>query len=145
MADPISLSKPYQRRDDAAIGGFKRVLMNSKEWETKEFAFWVILKVNAKKVPEYFYTAPESDGSAHGVKLKMPVGHLVRAYCHTHPKSISTGNFSSGDREEFLRLQKLQPGIVWYLLSTNTQLRLAEAECDFMEGKSVDFRDSVSP
>jgi hypothetical protein len=61
MSDPISLSKPYQSRNDAAIGGFKRVLMNSKEWETKEFAFWVILKVNAKKVPEYFYTAPESD------------------------------------------------------------------------------------
>ena len=82
MSDPNQLSKPYCTRDEAAVGGFRRVLMNSVEWETKEYAFFVILKLNEKKEIKYHYTTPQTDGSSHGVKLTIPNGLMVRAFCH---------------------------------------------------------------
>jgi hypothetical protein len=140
----VELSKPYDQRDAAAVAGFRRVLMNSREWEFKEFAFWVILKVNEEKKVKYYYTTPETDGSSHGVKLTMPTGHIVRAFCHTHPKSISTGNFSSGDLDQFKELAERKLNMVFYLLNPQQQIRYALTEQDFMAGRSLDWLD-VSP
>jgi hypothetical protein len=137
MADPIKLSRPYDTRDKAAMGGFREVMANSTEVEHKEYAFWVILKVSGKEV-KYHYSTPETDSSSDGVTLKYPVGHIVRAFCHTHPKSISTGNFSPGDLRQFKELaEKTNINIVFYLLNPQQQIRLAENEKDFTAGKSV--------
>ena len=139
MSDPNELSKPYNTRDEAAVAGFRRVLLNSLEWESKEFAFFVILKVSEKKEVKYHYTTPQTDGSAHGVKLVMPTGLIVRAFCHTHPKSISTGNFSSGDLDQFKELIRLKFNLVFYLMNPQQQIRYAVTEKEFMAGISLDW------
>lgn len=36
MSDPNELSKPYSTRDEAAVAGFRRVLLSSLEWESKK-------------------------------------------------------------------------------------------------------------
>lgn len=145
MADPVILSKPYATRDDAAIGGFKKVLKNNQAWKSKEFAFWVVLKPNDKQKADYFYTAPVSDDSGSEVSAVWPKHQIVRAHCHTHPSRISTGNFSTGDKRTFVKLSKTQPGVAWYLLNPQSEIRLAETESDFPEGKSLNLRDDVSP
>ena len=139
MSDPNQLSKPYCTRDEAAVGGFRRVLMNSVEWETKEYAFFVILKLNEQKEIKYHYTTPQTDGSSHGVKLVIPNGLMVRAFCHTHPKSISTGNFSSGDLDQFRELVNLKRNLVFYLMNPQQQLRYAITEKEFTAGISLDW------
>ncbi len=139
MSDPNQLSKPYSTSDEAAVGGFRRVLMNSVEWETKEYAFFVILKINEKKEVKYHYTNPQTDGSSHGVELVFPTGMIVRAFCHTHPKSISTGNFSSGDLDQFKKLIELKHPLVFYLMNPQQQLRYANTENEFMAGISLDW------
>lgn len=82
MAEQIELSKPFPTRDLAAMGGFRRVLANSTVWEHSEFAFWVILKTGGGEV-KYHFSTPQTDGSSHGVKLTLPVGQIVRAFCHS--------------------------------------------------------------
>jgi hypothetical protein len=144
MADPIKLSKPYDSRDDAAMGGFKRVLLNSNRWETEEFGFWVIMKVCPDKTVKYFYTEPEGGGSGE-VTLTLPQGVIVRAHCHTHPKRISTGNFSTGDKRSFQELQKVRPGIVSYLLNPSQEIRRAITEGEFPVGVTVNWSSKVTP
>jgi hypothetical protein len=140
-----TLSRAYASRDDAAIGGFKRILMNSNAWKTQEFAFWVVLAHNSRREVEYFYTAPVTDDSGSGVKAAAPQGQIVRAYCHTHPGSVASGDFSYDDKLSFVASQAKLPSIVWYLLNPQMGIRLAEAECDFPSGKEVRLRDSVQP
>jgi hypothetical protein len=139
MSDPIQLSKAYTTRDEAAVAGFRRVLMNSVVWETSEFAFFVVLKLNEDKKPKYHYTTPQTDGSKDGVSIVLPTGMMVRAFCHTHPKSISTGNFSSGDLDQFKKLIELKHPLVFYLMNPQQQLRYALTEKEFMAGISLDW------
>jgi hypothetical protein len=144
MADPIKLSKPYDSRDDAAMGGFKRVMLNSNRWQTEEFGFWVILKVGSDKSVKYFYTEPVSGGSGE-VTMTLPQGVIVRAHCHTHPHRISTGDFSTGDKRSFQELQKARSGIVFYLLNPAQEIRLAVTEDQFPAGVTVKWSSSVTP
>lgn len=147
MAGPIKLSKSYDTRDDAAIGGFKRVLLNSVQWKTQEFGFWVILQVvkaGGKSVPKYFYTEPEGGGST-GVTLTLPQGLMVRAHCHTHPHSVSTGDFGADDKASYQDLQKVRPGVVFYLLNPYQEVRLAVDEKQFLAGTSVKWSSTVTP
>jgi hypothetical protein len=98
------------------VGGFRWVLARGPEWERKEFAFWVILKVSADKKVVYHYTTPQA-GSNVSVTLTLPTGLMVRGFCHTHPKSISTGNFGGDDFDSFKKVAKLKLDITFYLLN----------------------------
>jgi hypothetical protein len=128
----------YKTRDEAAVGGFRWVLARGPEWERKEFGFWVILKVSAAKKVEYHYTTPQP-GSNLGVTLTLPTGLIVRGFCHTHPKSISTGNFGGDDFDSFKKVAKLKLDIVFYLLNPQREIRYARDVSDFMAGKSLDW------
>jgi hypothetical protein len=137
MADPIKLSQPFDSLELAIKAGFKKVMANNNQQETQEFGFWVILKVgDDKKTVKYFYTDPIGGGSSE-VELTLPVGHIVRAHCHTHPKRISTPHFSTGDKRSFVKLREARPGIAFYLLNPQSQIRRADAEKDFPSGISV--------
>lgn len=148
MAGPIKLSKPYDSRDDAAMGGFRRVLLNNNQWESQEFGFWVIMKVcpdeKDKKAVKYFYTEPEG-GNRGGVKLPLPQGVMVRAHCHTHPKSISSGDFGSDDKASFHDLQEIRPGTAFYLMNPFQEIRRAITEGEFLAGVTVNWNSKVTP
>jgi hypothetical protein len=114
-------------------------MANNNKQETEEFGFWVVMKVEAegdKKVVKYYYTEAVGGGSSE-VQLTLPIGQMVRAHCHTHPKRISTGNFSTGDKSSFVTLRDARPGIAWYLLNPQSEIRKANEEKDFPAGISV--------
>jgi hypothetical protein len=145
MAGPIHLSKPFDSPDDAAMGGFKRILQNGTAWLTQEFGFWVIMKVCPdKKTVKYFYTDPEGGGNTE-VQLTLPEGVMVRGHCHTHPHSISTGNFSTGDKRSFVELREARPGIAFYLLNPAQEIRRAITGSEFPPGTTVNWNSSVTP
>jgi|SRR5215468_6343449 len=139
MADPINLNGPYDSVEATVKGGFKKVMANNNKQETEEFGFWVVMKVEAagdKRVVRYYFTDPVGGGSSE-VQLTLPVGQMVRAHCHTHPKRISTSNFSTGDKTSFSKLRDVRPGITWFLLTPQTEIRKASEEKDFPGGISV--------
>jgi hypothetical protein len=138
----IRLSKPYGTRDEAAMGGFQRILDNYQDCQFNEYAFWVILKPDHGKF-NYHYCAPQTSGSRNHVNLIKPPGHPIRAYCHTHPQTPPAPDFSSGDLQQFRGLQKEQ--IVFYLMNGYREIRLAQFENDFMRGKSINWIKGVTP
>ena len=92
----------YDTRDKAAIGGFLSVREHHKtEWGTKEFGFLVVLVMDKTKVT-YHYTEPEA-GEGTRVNQDIPPGLNARGFCHTHPKSDSTGDFSRRARSGIRR------------------------------------------
>jgi hypothetical protein len=138
MGDPVKLSQPYGSVELAVKAGFKKIMANNNQQETKEFGFWVILKVgDDKKTAQYFYTDPIGQEGSGEVELTLPVGLPVFAHCHTHPKRISTGNFSTGDKRSFVKLRKARKGIAWYLLNPQSEIRRADEEKDFPAGIKV--------
>jgi hypothetical protein len=146
MADRVELSKTaYQTRDEAAMGGFLQVQKGGTKWEIQEYGFWVIFEVDEQKGPSYHYTTPQTDRSGGNVKLETPVGHIVHAHCHTHPKSVGTEDFSTGDKESFIKLRKHKRNVVYYLLTPMRQIRLAAAESDFLAGKPIPWLKDVTP
>lgn len=140
----IGLSKPYATRDEAAMGGFSRILNNHADWQYNEYAFWVILKFEKGK-PHYHYCAPQSSGSRNHVKLIKPPGQVLRAFCHTHPQIPSAPDFSSGDLQQFRELAKQKEAIAFYLMNGFREIRLAQYENDFMRGKSINWIKGVTP
>lgn len=145
MADPIVLCGPYPTRDDAAIAGFGKVLKGGLAWKTNEFAFWVVLKPKPGSAADYFYTLPKSDGSGGEVTSELPRNQIVVAHGHTHPAKVSTGDFSPGDKRQYVKVRNARPGVAWYLLNPKGEIRLAEAESDFPAGKTVSPRGSGKP
>jgi hypothetical protein len=138
MGDSLKLSQPFDSVELAVKAGFKKVMANNNQQETKEFGFWVIMKVrDDKKGVQYFYTDPSGQDSGGEVELTLPVGQMVRAHCHTHPKRISTGNFSTGDKRSFVKLREARPSIAWYLLNPQSEIRRANDEKDFPAGVTV--------
>jgi hypothetical protein len=130
---------PFDSLEAAVKAGFKKIMANNNKQETEEFGFWVVMKVEAegeKKVVKYYYTDIVSGGSSE-VQQILPVGKMVRANCHTHPKRYSTDNFSTGDARAFKALRDVRPGISWYLLSPHSDIRKANEEKDFPGGISV--------
>jgi hypothetical protein len=144
MASPLKLSKAYGTMNDAAIGGYKRILLNSVQWKTQEFAFWIILKAGQNQKANFHYTQPEG-GDHDEVTLEVPHGVPVMAYCHTHPHTISTGNFSTGDKRSFVELRKYRPNVAFYLLNPDQEVRFATEECQFPAGTTVKWSNSVTP
>ena len=138
MPDPLKLNGPFASVEAAVKAGFKKVMANNNKQETEEFGFWVIMQLKAdKKGVDYWFTEPESSGGSGEVTLTLPVGPMVRAHCHTHPKRISTGNFSTGDKSNFIKLRKARVGIDWYLLNPQSEIRRAGEEKDFPAGIAV--------
>ena len=147
MADPLKLSKPYDSPDEAAMGGFRKVMGNGARWLTNEFGFWIILKVvkvDGKDAVKYFYSEPEGQDSDE-VTLTLPRGVSVVGNCHTHPHSFSTGDFSTGDRRSFQALRKARPGIAYYLLNPSSEIRRAINEKEFPAGTTVNWNSKITP
>jgi hypothetical protein len=137
MSDPLKLSPPYASPELAVKAGFKKIMADNNKQETQEFGFWVILKpVPGSQTPTYHYTEPVGGGSSE-VSLTLPVGKPVVAHCHTHPKRISTGNFSTGDKRSFEKLREHRSNIAYYLLNPQSEIRLANTEKDFPAGITV--------
>jgi hypothetical protein len=132
MADPIKTYGPYNSRDAAARAGFKQVMLNN-QWLVLEYGFWVVFKVNSDKSVTYYYTEPQG-GEGSQVKLTAPPGLLVRAFCHTHPQRLNSGDFGPDDKLHFQESRKVLPGIVWYLLNPFKEIRLAVDESQFPAG-----------
>jgi hypothetical protein len=127
---------PFDSLEAAVKAGFKKIMSNNNKQETEEFGFWVVMKVEAadgKKVVRFYFTDIVSGGSSE-VQLTVPVGQMVRAHCHTHPKRYSTSNFSTGDARSFKTLRDVRPGVTWYLLSPQSEIRKANEEKDFPSG-----------
>jgi hypothetical protein len=138
MSDELKLSGPYSSTLEAVRAGFKEIQDTRKDWDTKEYNFVVVLVSKERKVT-YHYSSPEA-GSSHAAEITVPGGYDIRAYCHTHPKSISTGNFSTGDKANFLKLHEKRPVVVWYLMNANLEIRLAATEKDFPAGRMVKWQ-----
>ena len=126
----------YVTRDKAAMGGFLSVLNHHKtEWDKKEFGFFVVLVTDKAKVT-YHYTEPEA-GEGTRVKVVVPTGLNIRAFCHTHPKSDDSGDFGSDDLDTFKTLVKKVSGIFFYLMNRYQELRYAQEAGDFLRGKPL--------
>lgn len=138
MSDPLKLSPAYNSVETAVKCGFKKIMANNSKHQTQEFGFWVVLKaVKGSQKPDYHYTEPVTDGSGSEVTLTLPTGIPVVAHCHTHPKRISTGNYSTGDKRNFVKLSKIRSGISFYLLNPQGEIRRATFEKDFPAGYVV--------
>jgi len=128
----------YDTRDKAAIGGFLSVREHhKKEWERTEFGFFVVLVMDKTKAT-YHYTQPEP-GEGTRVSQEIPTGLKPRGFCHTHPKSDSTGDFGSDDLESFRKAVKVAGGIFYYLMNPFQELRYAQVERDFLRGKPLEW------
>jgi hypothetical protein len=141
----FKMSKPYKTQNEAAMGGFLFSMKNNQN-KFSEFAFWVIFDFTEKGISVFKYSEPQSDGTPHGVKLKTPTltrKQAVTAYCHTHPSSLIVGNFSADDVTRYTELSKIFPGIVFYLLTPQNQIRLAQNLPEFPVGKTINWISSV--
>jgi len=126
----------YDTRDKAAMGGFYSIREHHKtEWERKEFGFFVVLVMDKSK-PTYHYTQPEA-GEGTRVSQEIPSSLKPRGFCHTHPKSDSSGDFGSDDLESFKKAVKVAGGIFFYLMNPFQELRYAQVEGDFLGGKKL--------
>ena len=96
MSDPIKMYGPYASMNDAAKAGFKKVKGNA-QWNSIEFAFWVVIKPIPGKMPTYCFTEPQTSDEHTLVKLEAPPGlrDNIRAFCHTHPISKFPGGISA--------------------------------------------------
>ena len=137
MGDPIKLSQPFNSVEAAVKAGFKAIMADNNKQETEEFGFWVVIKpAKDKKTPQFHFTEPVGGGSGE-VSQVLPVGQAVIANCHTHPKRISTGNFSTGDKSSFVKLRQARTGISFFLLNPQSEIRRAGQEKDFPAGIPV--------
>lgn len=142
MSEQKPSERSYRSKEEAAMGGFNKVTTNVN-YKFEEFAFWVIAKVDNGKL-SFHYMTPQSNGSAHGVELTMirlPRNHFYKAYCHTHPDSLHTAIFSTDDARLYEKLNKIVPFITFYLLAPHNELRIAENENDFPNGRTVAWRN----
>ena len=151
----------YPTAEAAALGGFRRILLNYSRWTDVEFGF-LVLEVKSEVVRQlgheafmaieerYHYTEPETNNTKDANQLDVPVYQLpsLRAYCHTHP---TNDGFSSRDFESFKKLKRLikdknlQQELVFYLMSVNQQVRQSRTEESFMPGKNVSGLEKPTP
>ncbi len=133
----LKLSPAYSSQEMAVKCGFKKIMADNNKQYTSEWGFWVILKaVKGRQTPDYHYTEPEGGGSSE-VTLTLPIGVPVVAHCHTHPKRISTGDFSTGDKRNFEKLRKYRGGIAYYLLNPHSEIRRANSASEFPAGTVI--------
>ena len=61
----------------------------------------------------------------------------IRAFSHTHPKSVSNGDFGSEDFDHFKQVKKRIDFITFYLMNPFQELRYAKEAKDFLRGKDL--------
>jgi hypothetical protein len=155
-----TLSRPYRTIDDAALGGFKKILLNDREWKSYEYGFLVIglmHQIVRQLGHEGFmdtdelhhYTEPHTDRSKSSIDQTIPPQYamLVRAFCHTHP---TPGSFSSQDFRNFKKLReltarhKLGHDVIYYLMESDLQVRRSSREENFREGDIIPGLDKAT-
>jgi hypothetical protein len=130
----------YNLRDDAAFEGFRWIIQKTGSgWDKTEYAFLVIL-AKAKTV-QYLYSIPETGSNVRSA-VTASTDLRIRAFCHTHPESDTTGRFGNDDKENFKETIKIPAlaGIAFYLMNHFQEVRIARALEDFPEGKSLPFK-----
>ena len=133
------MTGPFSSVEAAVRAGFKTIMADNNKQEHKEFGFWVIMKwSDDKKTLGYYYTEIVDGGSGE-VSMTLPMGQMVRANCHTHPKRYSTGNFSTNDKANFVKLKDKEHKMPFFLLDPQSQIRVANEEKDFPGGKDVSW------
>jgi hypothetical protein len=134
MSEELSKAA-YNTLEEAAMGGFSWVLKHaSSDWQQREYGFWVVLK--AEKRATYHYTIPERGKDTY-VTIRIPDGLNIRAFSHTHPKSVSNGDFSSEDLDHFKQVKNRIDFIAFYLMNPFQELRYAKEAKDFLRGKGL--------
>jgi hypothetical protein len=151
----------YPTAEAAALGGFRRILLNYSRWTDVEFGF-LVLEVKSEVVRQlghegfleiqkrYHYTEPETKNKKEANEVDVPVYELpsLRAYCHTHPNN---DGFSSTDFGSFKKLKrlikdkKLEQELVFYLMSVNQQVRQSRTEESFLPGTNVSGLEKATP
>ena len=156
-----ALSRPYRTIDEAALGGFKKILLNSLEWQYYEYGFLVIgLKHQIVRqighegfmdtAEQYHYTELRTDRSTSSITQTIPAQYAmsVRAFCHTHP---TPGSFSSTDFSNFKKLRELKTAnklghdVDYYLMESNRRVRRSSREQNFREGEVIEGLDKAAP
>lgn len=139
-------SKPYKMRDHAAMGGFELLKRSNYQIDTDEYAFYVVRTHKGGQI-NYYYTVPPVKLGPNGgeAKIKLSPGQTVVAYCHSHPKRINDEKFGTDDEKEFGEKIKIFPLMVWYLLTPNKLIRLAESEKEFREGRPIEWLLGITP
>ena len=130
----------YNLRDDAAFEGFRWIIQKTGSgWDKTEYAFLVIL-AKAKTV-QYLYSIPEAGSNVRSA-VTASTDLRIRAFCHTHPESDTTGRFGNDDKENFKETTKIPAlaGIAFYLMNHFQEVRVARGLDDFPEGKSLPFK-----
>jgi hypothetical protein len=152
---------PYQTIDAAALAGFRKILLNSLDWQSYEYGFLVFeLSVPIARQlghegfmdtdMRYFYTEPHTDHSRSsiGQSISQQFAMSARAFCHTHP---TPGTFSSADFSGFKQLKdltskhKLRYDIVYYLMESNRQVRRSSSAQNFFQGELISGLDKATP
>jgi len=147
--------------DDAALGGFRSILLHNQDWQTYEYGFLVVgwrhqivrqlgHEGFMDTATQYHYTEPHTDHSTNSVDQTIPPQYtlLVRAFCHTHP---TPGTFSSGDFRNFKKLRELKAAnklgndVVYYLMESNRRVRRSTREENFFEGDLIEGLDKATP
>ena len=147
--------------DDAALGGFKKILLNSQEWKFYEYGF-LIIGLPRQVVRQighegfmdvaivYHYTEPRTDRSRSSIEQTIPPNYAmtVRAFCHTHP---TPGSFSSTDFQNFKKLRELKAAsklgyaVDYYLMESDGRVRHSSREQNFREGEVIEGLDKAIP
>jgi hypothetical protein len=141
-----NLSKPYRTRDEAAMGGFENLKKSNESLDTYEFAFYIVRLFKDRQIT-YKYTPPAKIGANGGeTSWRLAPGQTVQAYCHTHPKRIQHDGFSPDDLAEYIEKAKIYSGMVWYLMTWNQQLRLAESKDEISKGgRPIQWLSWITP
>ena len=139
------LSRSYKTEAEAAMGGFRKIINENHPNKFDEFSFFVIA-IPGNGQLSFHYTLPQKLGPNGGKNSwKRSKGQLLRAYCHTHPERIKVEDFGSDDAEEFKGQRLAYPFLAWYLLTPKEQIRLAQSEADFNQGKPIGWISAVEP
>jgi hypothetical protein len=133
MGGPIRMNGPYKNIIDAVKAGFSAV--PDSDSQLVEFYFFVYLKSNHDRTFSYCFTDPQRAGPTEvEAQIEPPPGLIVRAFCHTHPHTDTSGQFGPDDKAHFLESRKKIPGIVWYLRNAKNEIRFAVDESQFPAG-----------
>jgi hypothetical protein len=125
---------PYKQIEDAIEAGFGHILRMGDS-NKKEYAFVVALK---REDRSYCYTEPQTSSSLSYVNLniELPPGlYWPRAFCHNHPDNIADPGFGSSDGRLFAEAVKNGSTLVWYLMNKFNEIRVAQSQSDFPNGK----------
>ena len=133
------MTGPFNSPLDAVRAGFRAIIADNNKQNYREFGFWVIMRHKADKRGVNFYYTEIVDGGSNEVEMTLP-HEMVSANCHTHPsKRYSTPNFSTNDRNNFVRLRNTQHQMPFYLLTPSGQISVMNEEKDFPTGQRVSW------